>query len=235
MFSYKQVLKQVRQGEHKDLFNKLSDEDYEILFNHKTLGIFSQIKSKLKEASVLSVELPKIGRLEINPVQIKKKLKILFDSREYKILDLNKPLLLIEEKKKYQQSLDDVNSEILKYVELLIEKYNMFELQDCKTTEERKNMEKNIYIDPLIRKRVESLLGERGLTIERFVFEMKQINTPVIKSWFLVSYQILNDLVDRKNKNKSLVRKGLVNDAKMSKSEFKKILEDAGLYVDSNC
>lgn len=225
MLNYKQIIKRLRLGSNAELFNKLSDEDYDYIFVGKEIGIFTQIKKNLTEVNTLETEIPKVGRLVTSAAKIKRKIGELYKRLEKIETDLLKPLLLITEKKELNDSKDQVNEAINKFVILLIKKYEQYDYDNAMTkkgnTKELITMGTSIHIDIIKREQVEKLLSDSKLTLDKFKLEMKRINVPVTKAWFLVAFQIVNDLVIKKK------------ESKMSKLEFKKQLEDAGLYIET--
>lgn len=231
MFSYKQIISRLREKHEV----KLSDEDFEILLFSKVKdkeGVFTQIKRNLIECNSLETEIPQIGKLFITSSRIKLKVRDLIKRANFLINEIEK-----EEsntlRKEHEVKLEETKKDLFKYIQLWVKRYNVYELDALVTKKgmemEKKELKDSIYIDPIVKERVERLLSEPKLTLDRFIFEMKQINTPITKAWFLVAYQLINELLN----NKTFIgnKKELNKKAKMTKAEFKLLLEKGGLYV----
>lgn len=224
MFTYKQTIKKLLNSEHKELFNKLDFQDYELLFCHKDLGLFSQIKKQLEKGDKFYVDIPKVGRFSIKPNKIIYKINYFNKCVLNEEKKLQSDLLLIKEKENHSKKLVEYRGELSFWLNLLIERYDYYE------EEKRMNMKKaevkeRLHIDPIKRDLVIELLKDRELSVESFIFNIKRINTPLTKGLFLVALANINDVILKRKK---------MDAKKIAKAEFLKLLKSENIYVEND-
>lgn len=266
MSSYLQIIDKLRKGNHKDLINKLSKDDYDLIFigtEKGKEGIFTQIKEAIIDCKTLEIEIPLIGRLDISSAKIKQSIRKYKNSIKFKkdlilkLEDINERKRLLIFKKEndsteLKQNIKDLKLELEKderdiaklkkeipeeiqviknRIKLWIHRYDIYNLDSVVTAKaggkklSTIEMKEKLYIDPVNKEIIESLLSDSDLTIEKFIFEFKRLKCPMTESVFLIAYQITNGIYT------STRKKELMN--KVTKEEFKKLLEKENIFVDS--
>lgn len=224
MFTYKQTIKKLLNSEHKDLFEKLTFQDYELLFCHKELGIFTQIKKQLEKGDKFYVDIPKLGRFSVKPNKIIYKINYFNKCVLSEEKKLQSNLLLIKEKENHSKKLLEFRSELFFWINYLIERYDYYE------EEKRMNMKKieakeRLHIDPIKRDLVIELIKDKELNVESFIYNVKRINTPLTKGLYLVALANINDVILKRRNTES---------KKITKSDFLKLLKAEGIYVEND-
>ena len=223
MFTYKQTIRKLLLGEHKELFSKLDMQDYELLFTHSKLGLFSQIKEQLEKGDKFYVEIPKLGRFSIKPNKVKIKVnyynKCVFNE-ERKLED---SLVLQKDKEKAKLKLEEFKKDLLYWITILVERYDYYVEEKRMNMKNSENKER-LYLDPIKRDLVIDLISNRELTLDSFIYNVKRINTPLTKGLFLVALDNINDVLMKRKKTES---------KKISKSDFLTALKDQNIYVEN--
>lgn len=120
----------------------------------------------------------------------------------------------------YHRELSGLNSNFYKEFEKNYKKiFYTEDTDDELITKEIADMKYSI--SPAVREQMERLLADPYLTLDKLIFELKLIKTPLYYPWFLVAHQRINISILKKEK-------------RLSKSQFKELLEKNNIVVEKS-